>query len=214
VSRPIDDDDHEGALEVLSREVLSLREQHAVYVEFFTADTPRVALMLETAPYTFRMIQYALQDQILLTIYRLTEPETSGRGVVKRHLCLASLPAMLVRAESGFRRNIKNRVRAIQRAAADVDEIRHRVLAHFDRSAVTDPTAPVPQVTMQRIGRLIESIRKVMELVERELLDTRHTTNRRGILVDVDLLFDRLASGARPAVPMPWWFGKPRPPRP
>jgi NTP pyrophosphatase (non-canonical NTP hydrolase) len=150
-------------------ETCELRQGWQVYERLFMEDRTRTELLSKHLGGVLGMFQTLLQDNIFLSIARLTDKE-SGRS--QSNLSLWALEAALPAAKNpDFGVKVQDFLTAISKAADNVRKHRHKRLAHFDLK-VSLKEAVLPVVTFKELWSLIEQVESLLNLFYGEFEDS------------------------------------------
>ena len=112
----------------------------------------------------FADIQRVLQDDLVLRVSRLTDPQSSGGG--KDNLTIQRLPALCERDE--LRKEVQEQVDAAVRAASTAREHRNQRISHTDLTyALGD--SELESNTLRQLRKVLDAVHAAVELLGREL---------------------------------------------
>jgi hypothetical protein len=141
-------------------EVCELRQAWEIYSHLFMAEKKRTDAMAERLGGVLGMFQDLLQDQMFLSIARLTDKDSRSQA----NLSLWSLPASIPDArDTDFNEKVTRSLDQISAAAATVRKHRHKRIAHFDLSTSLS-AALLPVVTFKEMRCVIELIEAFLNL--------------------------------------------------
>ena len=149
---------------ILLGESFKLREAYGVYFYLFMEKKERTEVMSDKLGAVLAMFQYLLQDEIFLSIARLTDKDSSGQ----KNLCLSALLASIPDAQdAAFASKVTVAFDQICHAANSVRKHRHKRIAHFDLN-VSLSAATLPDVTFKEISDLIEQIESFLNIFSKK----------------------------------------------
>ena len=116
---------------ILFGESCELRQAYDVYFYLFMAKKERTEVMADRLGGVLGIFQNLLQDEIFLSIARLTDKHSSAQ----KNICLSALLASISDAQNaGFASEVTGALDQICQAADNVRKHRHKRIAHFDLS--------------------------------------------------------------------------------
>lgn len=152
----------------LYNEVVWVHAKWVEYRELFGTNEERLALLNESASWTFFIVQRVLIDDIILHLARLTD---SPRSKGKQTVTIQALPKLL--DSKRIQAEIRERVEVVVADLEFARVHRNRRIAHRDLRTMRDAhPEPLPAATREAIERSLEGIRGVMNFIEGELLDS------------------------------------------
>lgn len=138
------------------------------YIALFGTNERRIEIMNSAAPLSFRVMQDALWENILIHLTRLTDPPES-RG--KANLTILRLREVL--SDAGGIVEIAGKVDAALAVTEFARDWRNRRLAHHDLAVALDSAEhQLPGVSHQKIRDALGAIHGVLECVNHYALDS------------------------------------------
>lgn len=131
------------------------------YVELFGTKPERIALLNQTAPSLFHMLQGELWEMSLLHLARLTDPAISPGKGERTNLTVQGLPPLITDAA------LKEKVAKLVTEAISVTEFcrdwRNRRIAHRDlKLALEQPTTPLADGSRAQVKEVLEALTAVL----------------------------------------------------
>jgi hypothetical protein len=147
----------------LWNEVVRLHANWQEYRTLYGTSEAEIAVLNETAPFFFRVVQDSLWEGTLLHLCRLTDPSRIGK---RENLTLSRLPACIDDPE------LRARIDAlITRAMLTTDfarDSRNRHIAHNDLALAVDAQAePLKAGSRKRVEDALSAIRETMNEIDR-----------------------------------------------
>ncbi len=154
----------------LGGEVNWLHAQWTLYRQLF-AEPDTVDILNETASHCFAVMQKMIQEDVFLTLGRLTD-EPRSRSY--EHLSLPRLAeAVNATRDWELAGEVSEHIDAVRRQCAPVREWRDRRLAHADLPTALDrATNPLPGVTVAEIEAMLVQLRLLMNVLNKHLHKT------------------------------------------
>ncbi|MCE9609313.1 MAG: hypothetical protein K8R23_03700 [Chthoniobacter sp.] len=147
----------------LCGEVVQLRETWEVFRRLFMEDKALTELLVERLGPLLGTTQNLLQDELLLTLSRLTDNSKWKDPI----LSLWSLEAAISPNNPTFQSTVRTELAAMKLQAENITKHRHKRIAHLDR-AVAIQVTKLPTVTFTEIHGLLERIEAFLNLFYRE----------------------------------------------
>jgi hypothetical protein len=138
----------------LAGEVCDLRQAWEVYSHLFMEEKDLTDAMAERLGGVLGMFQSMLQDEMFLSIARLTDRDSRMQANLSLWSLLAAIPDA---HDAGFDQNVRSALDRVCAAAAGVRKHRHKRIAHFDLR-VSLSSAILPVVTFKEIREVLEQI--------------------------------------------------------
>jgi len=139
-------------------EVCELRDTWEVYHRLFMHGDEVTSLMGERLGGILAMLQGLMQDDMFLSISRLTDNDSSGQSNLS---FWSLLPSIADSAEPAFGPRVTAAHNALVAAAANIRRHRHKRLAHFDLSvSLKDKVLPI--VTFKEIRDIITQMQDLL----------------------------------------------------
>ncbi len=150
--------------ELLKKDILWLHVQWKVYRQLFAVSEADIQLLNDAAPLAFGVYQEVLLSSVLLSLTRLTDPETTGK---KENLTLERLVSLI---DSSTYQALADKARQYLDQACKLckpfREWRNRRYAHRDwLTAKEVHPDPLPGISRQRIEDTLAIIRNLMDEV-------------------------------------------------
>jgi hypothetical protein len=134
------------------------------FVELFGTKPERIALLNETAPHFFRMLQDELWEASLLQLCRLTDPASSGNQD-KSNLTIQALPALI--EDSKLKETVSSLIAVAINDTAFCRDWRNRHIAHRDlKLALEQPTTPLAEGSRADVNKALKSIAAVLNALD------------------------------------------------
>jgi hypothetical protein len=154
--------DHE-LFHSIKGDVTNLHMYWKVYRQLFAVGEQRIALLNETGPLVFFILQHLLLDEVTLGICRLTDPP--GAGEKKNHslprLCASLTP------EEMHAKELQSILKEIHSTSTPFRERRNRAIAHSDLAAKLKIEAnPVPGISREMVETILGQMRHLMNSYE------------------------------------------------
>ena len=144
----------------LAGEACELRDSWTVYSHLFMEKKELTDRLGERLGGVLGIFQSLLQDQMFLSIARLTDKDSRAQT----NLSLWSLlPSVADARDADFGKKVETSLNQICAVAAGVRKHRHKRIAHFDLG-VSLSTAILPVVTFEEIRRVLEQIETFLNL--------------------------------------------------
>ena len=168
---------------MLSGEAMELRQSYEVYAHLFMKDENFTAMMGNHLGGLLGVFQSLLQDEILLSIGRLTDRDSRAQSNLSLWKLLDSVPDATA---SDYGSKLSAGLESLRVAVTEIREHRHKRIAHFDLN-ISIRQAALPKVTFQQIKDVIAQVEALLNLVywefERttmsfEVLSARDITGR------------------------------------
>jgi hypothetical protein len=160
----------EEEFRLIQKELFTIIAKWQTFVDLYGTES-HVALLNNTAPLFFHIVQDIFVDNIILSVQRLLDPATSAR---KQTLSIAHLIDHL--AQSGpapLYSEVHDLYSNIRTNAARLKTIRDKLLAHNDLSEKRNQSASLyTGVTRNFIAEQITSLCKLMNKIHSSLNDT------------------------------------------
>jgi hypothetical protein len=144
----------------LAGEVCDLRQAWEVYSHLFMEEKDLTDAMAERLGGVLGMFQSMLQDEMFLSIARLTDRDSRMQANLSLWSLLAAIPDA---HDAGFDQNVRSALDRVCAAAAGVRKHRHKRIAHFDLR-VSLSSAILPVVTFKEIREVLEQIESFLNL--------------------------------------------------
>jgi hypothetical protein len=158
-------------------EACELRTAYDVYFYLFMAKEERTVTMGEKLGGVLGMFQSLLQDEIFLSIARLTDKDSRGQKNLSLWVLLDAIPHA---TGAGFEAKVRDTLDRIVKDANGLRTHRHKRLAHFDLG-VSLSSATLPVVTFKELEDLRGQIESFLNMFYVEFAET-------------SMLFDALSS--------------------
>jgi hypothetical protein len=144
-------------------DVTNLHMYWKVYRQLFAVGEQRIALLHETGPLVFFILQHLLLDEVTLGICRLTDPPGAGE---KRNHSLPRLCASLT-PEEMHTKELQSILKEIHSNSTPFRERRNRAIAHSDLAAKLKIEAnPVPGISREMVETILGQMRHLMNSYE------------------------------------------------
>lgn len=149
----------------LKEEVIWAHGRWLIYRQLFLHSDKRIDLLNEVAAAFFYMIQNLLQEEVQITLSKLTDPARSGKN---ENLSLVQLQE---RIEEVGNRDLSARLRVLlDRLTAECSSCRawrNKQLAHLDlKAALKILPDPLPAVTVEQIESALGIVREYLNELE------------------------------------------------
>ncbi len=144
----------------LAGETCELRQTWEVYSHLFMEKEELTEEMAERLGGVLGTFQSMLQDEMLLSITRLTDKDSNMPQNLSLWRLTAAIPDV---GDPGFGQNVTRTLDAIWAATADIRKHRNKRIAHFDLR-VSLSSAILPVVTFKEIHALLEQIESFLNL--------------------------------------------------
>jgi hypothetical protein len=154
--------------EGLYQEVSWLHAKWKIYQQVFGVSEEQIELLNRIAPAFFHIIQDVLQDEIALSLSRLTDPAQTGFGRAARdNLTLTRLiDTLRVTEPIDFCDSISASIAEIQAQCWPFRDLRNRTIAHADLStALHYHPDPLPGISRKMIGDVLTLISNLLNRV-------------------------------------------------
>jgi hypothetical protein len=149
--------DH-GIFRSIGDDVTNLHMYWKIYRQLYAYSDQRVALLNETGPLVFYVLQHLLLDEVTLAICRLTDPAFTGK---KENHTLERLTAE-VRDEQ-LSRTLREMMTTIQESAKPFRDRRNRAISHSDLNTKLGVTTnPLPGVSREMVENTLTRIRGLL----------------------------------------------------
>ena len=154
----------------LWQEVATIHFHWKEYVELFGANSERIALLNDVAPFFFRMIQDGLWETSLLHLTRLTDPAvTRVRKEEKTNLTVRALPELI--DDANLKANVTKLVNDAVEATGFSRDWRDRRIAHRDlKLALEQPTTALAEGSRADVKKALEALAAVLNALARHYL--------------------------------------------
>jgi hypothetical protein len=141
-------------------ETCELRQSWSVYAYLFMEDQSRTEALASRFGGMLGMFQNLLQDEIFLSIARLTDKDSR----MQTNLSLWTLlPACIHAKQQCFSEQARGAIERVFNTAEDIRKHRHKRIAHFDLS-VNLRISPLPVVVFKEIPSLLSIIEEYLNL--------------------------------------------------
>lgn len=175
--------------EQLSNQTSWLHVRWKLYRQLYGTNQRRVDLLNECAQVVFNVMQFALLDDVVLTLYRLAGPRQS-KG--KENMCLAQLV-------DGVRKcghlelavQLKDRLDTFGQKCKPLQARRHRWIAHCDFETALG-RRPQPAVSRLMVEEALKILRDFLNEFQRHFLDATTAFERIILPSDAEGLICRL----------------------
>jgi len=144
----------------LAGEVCDLRQAWEVYSHLFMQEKDLTETMAERLGGVLGMFQSMLQDEMFLSIARLTDRDSRIQANLSFWSLLAAIPDA---HDAGFEQKVRSALDRVCAAANGVRKHRHKRIAHFDLG-VSLSSAILPVVTFKEIREVLEQIESFLNL--------------------------------------------------
>ena len=149
--------------------VVELHQTWAVYHRLFMEDQALTELMSKSLGGVLGLFQTALEEDMFLSIARLTDRDNRAQS----NLSVWSLKAAVPFAkEPAFAAKVSTSLTDLLVAADDIRKHRHKRLAHFDLNVSLKTTA-LPTVLFSSLRSVIEKLEDYVNLYSEEFAQTR-----------------------------------------
>ncbi len=147
--------------DALWQQVAWLHRKWSEYVVLFGTKESRIALLNQTAPSFFRIMQDSLWEDVLLHVARLTDPpKSAGRG----NLSLQRLPDAISHEET--RATVGAKIVKAQAASEFCRDWRNRHIAHRDlRLALSLEAEPLKPASREKVWHALDALSAVINTV-------------------------------------------------
>jgi len=149
-----------GVFPNLAGETSELRQAWAVYSHLFMEKKELTDAMGERLGIVIGMFQSMLQDEMFLSIARLTDKNSLGQTNLSLWGLLAAIPNA---GHASFGQDVTTALEKIFAAAARIRKHRHKRIAHCDLK-VALRSAILPVVTFEEIRAVLEQIEEFLNL--------------------------------------------------
>ena len=185
--------DH-GFFKSVSNDVSHLHMYWKIYRQLYAHGEQRVALLNETGPMVFYVLQHLLLDEVTLAICRLTDPPTTGR---KENHSLERLVAGV--KEKELSEKLLATMERIQELARPFRERRNRAIAHTDlETKLKLESNPLPGISREMVEKALEQIRALMNAYDLHFF--KNTTLYEEVILPLGADGDFLSEQLRRAV--------------
>ena len=144
----------------LAGEACELRQAWEVYSYLFMSERKRTELLGERLGGVLGMLQSLLQDEMFLSIARLTDKDSRAQPNLSLWTLLAAIPDS---SDAHFSASVRASLDRICIAAAGVRRHRHKRIAHFDLDVSLNASI-LPAVTFQEVRSILEQIEAFLNL--------------------------------------------------
>lgn len=146
----------------LWNEVVRLHANWQEYRTLYGTSEGAIAVLNETAPFFFRVVQDALWEGTLLHVCRLTDPTAIGN---RENLTLRQLPPLIEDYE--LQAAVTNMVERAVKCTEFARDWRNRHIAHRDLAlAIDDQAAPLKDGSRKLVEDALRAIRETMNRVD------------------------------------------------
>ena len=157
-----------GLFPHLAGETLQLREAWVVYAHLFMEKKEFTDIMAERLGGILGMFQNLLQDEMFLSIARLTDKDSCGQTNLSLWRLLVAIPEA---RDDNFAHNVLIAMDQIYESACNIRKHRHKRIGHFDLN-ISLGDAILPRVAFKEIRILLERIEAFLNVFSREFDDT------------------------------------------
>ena len=129
-----------------------------IYRQLYAHGEQRIALLNETGPMVFYVLQHLLLDEVTLAICRLTDPAVTGK---KENHSLERLVAGV--QEKELSEKLQAAMKKVKELAKPFRDRRNRAIAHSDlETKLQLETNPLPGISREMVENTLEQIRALM----------------------------------------------------
>ena len=147
-----------GFFKSVSNDVSHLHMYWKIYRQLYAHGEQRIALLNETGPMVFYVLQHLLLDEVTLAICRLTDPAVTGK---KENHSLERLVAGV--QEKELSEKLQAAMKKVQELAKPFRDRRNRAIAHSDlETKLQLETNPLPGISREMVENTLEQIRALM----------------------------------------------------
>lgn len=147
-----------GFFKSVSNDVSHLHMYWKIYHQLYAHSEQRIALLNETGPMVFYVLQHLLLDEVTLAICRLTDPAVTGK---KENHSLGRLAAGV--QEKELSEKLQAAMKKVQELAKPFRDRRNRAIAHSDlETKLRLETNPLPGISREMVENTLEQIRGLM----------------------------------------------------
>ncbi len=139
---------------LIAGEVCILRQAWTVYSRLFMEHKPRTEAFVRCAGELLGVLQTLLQDQMLLSVSRLTDRDTKDRANLSLWKLVEAAPEA---GDEEFTNEMQSELENLYQAAKAVRKHRNKRIAHFDLE-VSVSKSTLPTVKFAELRSLIERI--------------------------------------------------------
>lgn len=157
-----------GLFPHLAGEALQLREAWVVYAHLFMEKKEFTDIMAERLGGVLGMFQNLLQDEMFLSIARLTDKDSRDHANLSLWRLLVAIPEA---GDDDFAKRVPIFLDNIYESACNIRKHRHKRIGHFDLN-VSLGNAILPRVTFKEIRILLEQIEAFLNIFSRKFDDT------------------------------------------
>jgi AbiU2 len=178
----------------VSKDVSQLHMYWTIYRQLYAHSEQRIALLNETGPMVFYVLQHLLLDEVTLAICRLTDPAMTGRR--ENH----SLERLVVGVqEDELADKLNSILEAIEEIAKPFRERRNRAIAHGDLATKLKlETNPLPGISRDMVENTLAQFRALMNAYDYHFFN--NTTIYEEIILPLGADGDFLSQQLRRAV--------------
>jgi hypothetical protein len=135
-----------------------LRRAWVVYARLFMEDKTRTEVFCKLMGELAWYLQTSLQDQMFLSVSRLTDHDTHQKDNKLENLSLMRLVEGATQSgDDTFTADVDKEITAIRKEAKDIRLHRHKRIAHFDLN-VCSSNETLPTVTFSQLKGMIDRI--------------------------------------------------------
>ena len=139
------------AFPCLAGETMELGQAWGVYSRLFMEEQSRTELFASRLGGVLGMFQNQLQDELFISIARLTDKDSRDQENLSLWSLLVAIPET---ADETFSASVTDKLNAIYSAAYGIRKHRHKRLAHFDKNTNLKLSV-LPVVTFREIREII-----------------------------------------------------------
>lgn len=146
---------------MLSGETMELRQSYKVYSRLFMENQGLTTLMGKSLGGLMGMFQSLLQDEMFLSIGRLTDQDSRSQPNMSLWRLFDSVPD----ADSpDYESKLSTAFESLRVAVTEIRKHRHKRIAHFDLNVSTQ-AAVLPEVTFLKLKDVIAQIEELLNIV-------------------------------------------------
>ncbi|MBU6509764.1 MAG: hypothetical protein KGQ73_06225 [Gammaproteobacteria bacterium] len=177
----------------IGNDVSQLHMYWKIYHQLYAHSEQRIALLNETGPMVFYVLQHLLLDEVTLAICRLTDPAMTGKKA--NH----SLERLVAGEDKDLSNKLQSIMTKVQYFAKPFRDRRNQAIAHSDLERKQRlETDPLPGISREMVEKTLEQIRVLMNTYNLHYF--RNTTLYEEVILPLGADGDFLSEQLRRAV--------------
>lgn len=138
------------------------------YQDLFLTNETRINLINKSAPLFFSIIRDSLENDILLSISRLTDPPTTGK--FKNASLRRALPHI---ENSSIQQKLSDELTSLEDTVKSIRDKRNKNISHIDfDNLFQEPSKTIIEVSYSEIEDALNRIQKVFNSIEKHFCDS------------------------------------------